>query len=191
MDHLQQLKHQVRQYVFIVVLLENLALVACFWAIEQFSGLPTLINALISLLLSLVLGVAVMKIVSDYVVVPTQALWQAILHLSPTEHGIPAPKPEELRVGRELVTSLTAQIYQLASVAEHAAEEGHLQSSDVRRNFVAQNLPLPLFVLDPSEIVTFANEAAAQYIGIAVEDLIGKNIYMVLDMSFPSEDTFD
>jgi signal transduction histidine kinase len=191
MDHLQQLKHQVRQYVFIVVLLENLILIVSFWVVGQFSSLPTLINALISLGLSLVLGVGVMKVISDYVVVPTQALWQAILHLSPTEHGIAAPKPEQLRLGRELVTSLTAQIYQLASVAEQAAEEGRLQSSDLRRNFIAQNLPLPLFVLDQNETVTFANEAAAQYIGIAVEDLIGKNIYMVLDMSFPSEDTFD
>jgi len=52
-------------------------------------------------------------------------------------------------------------------------------------------MPLPLIVLDASEMITFANETASQYIGIATGDMIGKNVYMVLDMSFPSADTFD
>ena len=48
-----------------------------------------------------------------------------------------------------------------------------------------------MFVLDATETIVYANELAAQYIGIASQDMIGKNVYMVLDMSFPTEATFD
>ncbi len=46
-------------------------------------------------------------------------------------------------------------------------------------------------MLDESETIKFANEAAAQYVGMKAADMAGKNVYMVLDMSFPSADTFD
>jgi signal transduction histidine kinase len=82
-------------------------------------------------------------------------------------------------------------VYQLASVADNAAEQARKENSDLHHNFIAQNLPLPLVLLDTAETIKFANEAAAQYIGIKVEDMVGKNAYMVLDMSFPSEETFD
>ncbi|MGH7194915.1 MAG: sensor histidine kinase, partial [Candidatus Saccharimonadales bacterium] len=105
--------------------------------------------------------------------------------------GIAAPKIEDLRFGRELVASLSAQVYQLASVANTAAAEARRQAGDLSHNFIAQNLPLPLILLDPTETIKYANETAAQYLGIKTTDMIGKNAYMVLDMSFPSEDTFD
>src|ERR1700757_4808370 len=103
MDHLARLKKQIRQYIFGVLLLENLVLLGAFWTINEFSTLPLLVNLLISIALSLVLCIWAVRLLSNFVTEPTQALWQAILHLSPTEHGIPAPKPESLRLGRELV----------------------------------------------------------------------------------------
>ncbi|MDB5170393.1 MAG: hypothetical protein JWO35_87 [Candidatus Saccharibacteria bacterium] len=191
MDHLQQLRHRVRQYVFGLVLAENVLLIVSWWAADTFTGLPPLLVAGATLIAGGVLCFGIARIVESYVTEPLQALWQAVLHLSPTDHGIAAPKIEQLRLGQELVTNLTAQIYQMADVAEHAATEKLERSNDLSRNFVAQNLPLPLFTLDAAETITFANEAAAQYVGIAATDLIGKNVYMVLDMLFPSEETFD
>ncbi len=38
---------------------------------------------------------------------------------------------------------------------------------------------------------SFRHDVATKYIGTPATELIGKNIYMVLDMAFPSEDTFD
>jgi signal transduction histidine kinase len=128
---------------------------------------------------------------TSYVIEPLQALWQAVLHLSPEQQGVAAPQTDKLRVGKELVASLTAQIYQLANLAEHASSTAMELKADIKHNFIAQNLPLPMFVLDPTETIIFSNMAAAQYIGISNEDMLGKNIYMVLDMAFPSNDTFD
>jgi len=174
-----------------MVVLENVTLLTSWWVLNQYTSLPTALIGVITIAIGLGVIAILSTVVSAYVLQPLQALWQAILHLSPTEHGIAAPKIEDLKIGQELVASLSAQVYQLSDVAKSAAEEGKQQNSDISRNFVAQNLPLPLIVLDSTETITFANEAAVNYVGLSASDLIGKNVYMVLDMSFPSENTFD
>lgn len=191
MDHLSQLRRRARLYLFGVLVAENLLAVGLGWGLYTFVHL----NGVISVAVSLTLGIALTFIVADrasrYLMEPLTALWQAILHLSPTEQGVAAPKIETLRFGRELVANLSSQIYQLASVADRAAAEVSKESVGLDRNFIAQNLPLPLILLDNTETVKFANKAAADYIGMTPADLVGKNVYMVLDMSFPSADTFD
>lgn len=191
MDHLQKLHRQVRQYVFGLLLVENIILLAALWTADTFTRLPPVLVLGTALIVGAGVCFGITQAIDNYVTQPIQALWQAILHLSPTDHGIAAPQIDRLKVGQELVASLATQIYQLADTAEHASTEKVERSSDLSANFVAQTLPLPFFALDSAETITFANEAAGQYLGIAAADLIGKNVYMVLDMSFPSEETFD
>lgn len=191
MDHLQQLQSHIRKYLFSLIFTENVVLIVLWWAGTTYTDLDVFALLVISLVTSLTLSVVIIYVASSFVIQPLQALWQAILHLSPNEHGFAPPNLKNLPIGRELVASLTAQIYQLADVAQRAAGTSVQESFDLKRNFIAQNMPLPLFVLDPTETIQFANAAAAEYIGTPVADLLGKNIYMVLDMSFPSEDTFD
>lgn len=191
MDHLQQLRQRIRLYILAMLLVQNLLLITIWWTLQNYTELPTAVIALLTIFVGVALLLVATTIISNYITQPLQALWQVILHLSPSEHGIAPPIIKDLKLGQELVANLSAQVYQLADVAKHAAEESRLQNSDINRNFVAQNLPLPLIVIDSTETIKFANEAAVKYIGAEAGDLIGKNIYMVLDMSFPSEDTFD
>lgn len=191
MDHLQQLRQHIRQYLFVVVVAENAALIGFWYFSATHLGMSPTMLLVISATAGVVLTLTIAYLSSNFILQPVQALWQAILHLSPTQQGIAAPKIDELRLGRKLVANLTTQLYQLVDVAQQAAAKDSQQHKGFSHNFVAQNLPLPLFVLDNSETIQYANEAAAKYIGIKTIDLIGKNVYMVLDMSFPSEDTLD
>src|SRR6185312_1016379 len=191
MDHLSKLRRRARLYLFGILIAENLLAVGLGWSLYTFVHLNGLISVAVSLLLGMVLTFIVADQASRYLMEPLTALWQAILHLSPTEQGVAAPKIENLRFGRELVANLSSQIYQLASVADRAAADANKEVGDMGHNFIAQNLPLPLVLLDDTETIKFANKAAADYIGLTPADLIGKNVYMVLDMSFPSADTFD
>ncbi len=166
-------------------------LIGCLWAATSYTDLNPFLIIGIVLIIAAGLAISISQVTERYVTQPVQALWQVILHLSPTDHGIAAPHIDRLKLGQELVASLATQIYQMADTAEHASTEKIERSSDLSGNFVAQSLPLPFFALDAAETITFANESAAQYLGIAAADLIGKNVYMVLDMSFPSDETFD
>ncbi len=191
MDHLQQLRKQIRQHLLLLICLQNIALIGFWWAGDNYTQLSPIILLLISLGLSIGLALAIAHNAVDFIIQPVQAIWQAVLHLSPSQQSVAAPRVQDITLGRELVASLTAQIYQLGDVATHAAAAGLEETMDLNRNFIAQSLPLPFFVLDAAETILFVNDAAARYIGIPAADLVGKNVYMVLDMSFPSEDTFD
>jgi signal transduction histidine kinase len=191
MNHFEQLRRSLQSYLFTFMLLENAAVVGGYLALRQYTDLNTALALVITLIGAAFVGILTVRILSGFVLQPTKALWQAVLHLSPSEQGMAAPNTDRLSLGRELVTSLVAQIHQLSNIAGQAAGEAEKQGKDLHRDFVAANLPLPLIVLDPTETIIFANEAAAQYVGLHGEDMIGKNVYMIFDMSFPNEDTFD
>jgi signal transduction histidine kinase len=190
MDDLQKFRRRILLIVFGIVLVENLLLIVAWW----FDGSHTKSSELLIIgcgagALFVSLGTAFL--VSRLAAKPLQTIWQAILHISPSEHGIPPPQVDKLRLGRELVTGLLREIYQFNEVSSQTAASIEKERKDISHNFIAQSLPLPLFILDAAENIKFANQAAADYIGIKAADLINKNIYMVMDMSFPSESTFD
>jgi signal transduction histidine kinase len=191
MDQLSELRRNVQVFLLLCLIAENAGVVALALALASFTTLPIGVIALLVLVAGGILLWLTTQIVTGYVMEPVQALWQAVLHLNPNDSTTGAPDLSKLRFGRELVTNLTGQIYQFSEVAKRTLAEGEQQLHDLNKNFIAQNLPLPFMVLDGTETITFANASAGVYLGMTPAELVGKNVYMVLDMAFPSEDTFD
>ena len=191
MDYLERLIHKTKLRLFAVILIGDAILIGGWWLGDNLLGLNSLETAGLLLAIAFIETGLIAVGLGNYLMQPLKATWQAILHLSPTEQNVAAPSLERISFGRELVTNLTTQIYQLVNVADETRAENRRKNADLHNNFVAENLPLPLVLLDGTETIRFANEAAARYIGQPSADMIGKNVYMVLDMSFPSHDTFD
>ncbi|HVS58210.1 MAG TPA: ATP-binding protein [Candidatus Saccharimonadales bacterium] len=191
MDHLQRLSKHMRRHLGWVVLLENVVLLGWVGFGGFFAGFPWYLTLGVAVALALAGIVVVTLTISNLFIQPIRSLWQAVLHTSPEANDAPAPDIEKVRFGRELVASLTSQIYQIATMAEHSEAVAVQKSKDLHANFIASSLPLPFIVLDSQQNILFANELAGTYIGIPANEMVGKNVYMVLDMSFPSEDTFD
>jgi signal transduction histidine kinase len=191
MDQLDELRTRIRRRLMALILIENAILIAIWWGGLALGAAGYATLALISAVVAAGLALTIASLASKRASQPLAAIWQAITHLSPGDRSVPAPDTDKLILGRELVTNLIGQLNQLVSVAQQVADQTRAESRDLSHNFIAQNLPLPMLILDASETVIFANGAAAQYIGIAADQLRGKNVYMVLDMAFPSQDTFD
>ena len=190
MNNLQKLTDQTRVYLATVLLLQNLVLLGWICAAWHFDlSLYLFIPVTASLAIISLLVVSLMA--SHHVTQPGRVIQQALLHLSPTEHGTQAPNLTKLRYGRELLTTLVGQIYQFANLANGEANQLLAKQSSLKNDFVATNMPLPLLVLDASETITFVNQAAVTYLHKSEEDIIGQSVYSVLDMSFPNENTFD
>ena len=192
MDHISRLIRQSKLSLFIALLIDNLILVGGWWLLNHILKLSAPELIIFLTVLALAETALFATALGSFLMQPIKAIWQVIVHLSPSEHGVAAPQPASLKFGRELVTNLSAQVYQLATIADRAQPATTAAApAVVNKSFVANNLPLPLFVLDETETILFANEAAAKYIGQPTTELKGKNIYMVLDMAFPSESTLD
>lgn len=191
MDYFQGVRAQIRAYLVFVILAQNLLLIGVIWYAVAHINLPLGIVALGAYGISVIMTFIITFAAADFAMQPLRAIWQAIVHIAPNEHHVAAPDIDKLVVGKVLVANLTAQVYQIAAMAEQTTGVTMKQSSNLKANFVASNLPLPLFVLDAEQTVIYANGAAGQYIGRKPDDMIGQNINSVVNMSFPSEATFD
>ena len=189
MDYLSKLSNQIKGRLLAGLLLSNAAVIATFWICTTVLDLNAWVVLFALIAVATASSLIIMGVLGKSLLAPAKMLWQAILHVSPTDHGVNAPDVESLKIGRELVASLASQVYQLANIASHAGPA--TPSATDTYGFPATNLPLPLFVLDAAETIQFANAAAAEYVGQPAAELKGKNIYMVLDMAFPSENTLD
>lgn len=188
MDNFQPLVLKVRRQIFLTVLAENIVVVGLWWLAHNFLHLPLIFVAPVIAIIALLLIGVIMNTSTTYALAPLEALWKTILHLAPGSRQIVPPKIESLKAGRELITTLTAQIHQLVTQAEHPLMQNAGSSLG---DFLARNLPLPYAVLDEQQNLLFANELFASYIGQTTDDIQGQNIYSLLDMSFPSNATYD
>jgi signal transduction histidine kinase len=190
MDHLQKLVSQVRQYLFAIIALENISLLGGWWLLDVHYGIDPLITIAIlgATALGFIIFIAICS--ANYLMQPVTALWQIILHLAPGFHGVTPPNIDEVRLGRELVTALSAQVYALTTQAEHFGEVPHANLHP-QADSLLKSLPLPLLALDKKRNITLLNEAAAQYIGLTVDELIGKNFYSTFSLSFSGDSTLD
>lgn len=191
MDYFQGLRTQIRAYLVFVILAENILLIGGIWFAVTRLNVTLTDVALGAYVVSIIMTFIITFAATDFAIQPLHALWQTIVHIAPNEKQVAAPNVNKLVVGRALVASLTAQIYQVASVAEQAESTSTKRYSNLKTNFIANNLPLPLLVLDGTETVIFANDTACKYLGLKPDDVIGQNVYNIMHMSFPTEQTLN
>src|SRR5687768_6804929 len=122
---MEQLGHFLKRIQWTLggaILLSNIILITLYWLTAEQLALPMWqvwsILGLAAVLTALCIGI----VLGGWLLQPIKALWQAVMHVSPSEHGTPAPDASTLKLGRELVTSLASQVYQLANVAEQAGK---------------------------------------------------------------------
>ena len=191
MDHLQKYVSQFRERLIGLLLVNNLIIIADFWLADEVFKLAGWWLAAMLIAVPLLSLTFLPWLSTRYLTEPTKLLWQAILHIAPDAANVPAPDLERRSFGRELVNNLVTHVYQLANVTESIEQYNKKGNGDETSDFLASSLPLPLVVLDPSGTIVFANEALSRYIGRQHADVLGQNVYSVLDLSFTSEHTLD
>lgn len=191
MDHLQRFIAQFRSRLFIMLLIDNAIIFGDWWIVEHVLKLSDL-NLAISLLVCAVVATAVLPWVSaHYLTQPTKLIWQAILHIAPDTVNVPAPNLKRPGLGHDLVMNLVSHVYQLASVVDNVEKTAASKRPDLHADFVANSMPLPLVVLDKDQNILFANKAMCDYLERGENEIAGQNVYSMLDLSFPSEETLD
>jgi signal transduction histidine kinase len=117
---------------------------------------------------------------------PMRYLSQAILHISPKETLIAAPNIDELSLGRELVASLTRQVYDLATngAPTQTARTATNQQSSL------DLITLPIFGLDSAGKIIISNTTAAAVFKDN-SGLAGSSLHQIMTLEFEADDTLD
>lgn len=191
MDNLQKFTAQVRNHILFVLLLNNVALLAAWWLGTEVFAFSNMLMLTVLAVMVLFLSVVLAWLSAQYITKPTRIIAQAIMHVAPDAANVPAPDQKDNTLGIELVGNLVSHVYQFASVVADVEHSAGKQAHDLKTDFVANSLPLPLLILDKDQTILFANQAAYEYLRRIGDELAGQNLYSVLDMSFASDNTFD
>ena len=191
MDNLQKFVAQVRSRLVVVLLINNLLILGDWWLMEHVIGADAM-KLIITLVIITLLSLTLLPWVSTKIITqPTKMIWQAILHIAPDAANVPAPDMRQRSIGHELVANLVSHVYQLASVVDTVEKTSHTIHSDLKTDFIANAMPLPVVVLDKNQTVLFANKAMLDYTKRSANEAVGQNVYSMLDMSFSNEQTLD
>jgi len=190
-EYLRKFTSQIRTRVLAIIVIDNLVFLFDWYLVEKvfhLEGYALLLAIIVVPLLALTI---LPWLSTRYLAQPTKLVAEAILHIAPdAPNPVAAPNPNSAHFGKELVANLVHDVYQLATIADQARASKN-DEVNLKANFVLDNLPLPLLLLDDEQNITFANQAAGNYLSVLPGDMTGKNLYSLLDMSFPSEQTFD
>lgn len=134
---------------------------------------------------------------------PLNALSDAIVFAGHSSRGGVAPDTDSLKIGREMITALALQVYDLASMSgqgSNIASEDNTQAVtsvisvnavEQPSNSVIDHLGLPVFGIDKEQKITVINKVACEYLGIQPEHALGRPFYDVAKLSFQSDETFE
>ncbi len=190
MDHLSRLTKQIRSYLGLTFIAATLLIIAVWWGTAVQLQLDDWLVAIAMLVSGLLLAVLVAGALAKAITEPLRFLQQAILHVSPGHSETAPPNFEKSSLGRELVTSLSLQIFQLASSSPLPAGTAQAKTTNMAHD-IADHVPVPLIVINTAGAISFVNEAASQYVQLPPADMVNKDLYSVLDLSFNNEHTLD
>lgn len=188
MNHLRRFQQKIAIYTYMAIFLPGAVAVASFIFLEHFFDAGFLISLLgtaISFAICIVLGQITLITIS---LRPIEMLWQAIWHVSPEKSKTPAPNLTSLKIGRELISTMVMQIYELASLRN--SDSSAIDHESVQTK-ILENIPLPMIILNKELNVEAINESACQYLGTLKQDALGKNVNDILHLSFTDNDTLN
>ena len=194
MNHAKRLKIQLVRRVFVALIFVIATTLLAWITLREVFGLNYVISGAGTGIASVLTAIAFSNLITRIASTPLDAIAQAILHVAPgrEETSTTAPNLEQVRLGRELVTSLALQVYQLAS--QESAREVDVTSHRkevIQAINIINHLPLPLFVFNSQRMVTNASEQAIKYCGATSAELFGKPLEESLHLEFPSETTLE
>ncbi|HET7630436.1 MAG TPA: histidine kinase dimerization/phospho-acceptor domain-containing protein, partial [Candidatus Saccharimonadales bacterium] len=190
MDHFQKLKRRITRFIFWCTFF-LCALIAglWYWGLHVVDINPVFVAAG-TIIFVVTVGLFIAHTASAYALEPLSVIWRAILHVSPEHTDVTAPNLEQVKVGRQLVTSLALQVYQLASQQGPANDDDHRKAM-IQSASIVSHMPLPLFVFNKDQLVTNVSDEALTYCQLESAELLGKPLFDNLNLEFPSERTLE
>ncbi len=191
MNHLNKYKQQLTNLNFFAVFLPGFISIAIYIGGREMLGVEPMLVVLAVIVVFIISSVSAFFLLNSLSVRPVEKIWQAVWHVSPNKSDTPPPKLDDFKYGRELVSAIVMQIYELASNSRAESAPTDSESVVINNNNLLDQVPLALFVLNKEQVITGGNTAASNFLGLSKDKFIGKSVYDVLRMSFSTDDTFD
>lgn len=180
--HIAKFRNVFKSYILFALFFEGLVVGGVFYWLTYQTSLDT--NSALGITAGVVFlsSVLITLLVSRTLLKPTEYLAQAIFHVSPNQHIVAAPNIDKLRFGRQLVATLTRQIYDYAAATSQPASPAVSSSTPASFDVILDDLPVSVIGLDKNSSVTLMNKTARETLGIA--EPVGVSLDKLLQMKF-------
>lgn len=216
MDYYKQHQKDLIVYSFFWIFIACLLSVGTYVLLDKVLYLERTISVIVAVVMSLSVSLIAAKVVLLAANQPLHAIWQAVWHLNPGTKNIAAPNLQNMSHGHDLAESVINQIYNLASnsqsVAPAATDTLHAAPSNVVATArttpstsvptnnqsktlalpeLLELIPMPVVGLDAEGSIVSVNGRFASYIGVSVNDIIGKTLNNIAQLSMPGKESID
>ena len=191
MDHFTALRRRANSLIVVLLILTLVLNIGLYFALKII-GLDDVIALVASAAASALCGALLILWATKLILEPFFVLWKAITNLSDKAQAGVAPQTDHLKLGRELITNLLSQLYQLASTNSESSEEVAIRRDKVIQSAnIVSHMPLPLFVFNKELLVTNASDIGLQYCQLESAQLFGKLLTDSVHLEFPSDNTLE
>lgn len=187
MNHFNKFRQNVLILIITTTFLPTAISASLFVVLaKQLDNMPIAIIS--SVLLLLVLLITFNIFLYNSIIKPLDAIWKAVWHVSPGKSEIPPPSIENIHLGHDMVSSIVMQIYDLASTNKLQTDQD--KDNEITK-VILDSLPIGLLIFDKESQLKLVNSHGATLCGQSKDDLVKKNIYEILNLSFDNENTLD
>jgi signal transduction histidine kinase len=190
-DYITKFRRQLALRTYFAILLPLLIALGTWVALDNYLDLPETVMMIISAVVGLICTLISTSIIVSASTKPVEMMQDVIGFASHDNRNTQQPDINKLKLGRELITAQSLQIYDLASSAKtqvnNDSQSSELQSST---QSIIDIIATPIYGVDGNQIVTVVNNAGANYIGKAITEIVGKPLFDSLNLSFQSDETY-
>ncbi len=146
------------------------------------------LNNYIYLLIIIILDLIILSFVINYTIKstlqPLRFIWQTIVHFNPN-NNLEAPDINKIKTGQSLVSNLDKQ---LSNLINRPVKDNHIKN---QLNFIINNLPLPILIINDQNKIIFANQLLAKYLNKDLTNIINNQLNDLINMIFSDQENLD
>jgi signal transduction histidine kinase len=189
-EYLKNVKAQIGNRIFLLSFSLQVVVLLGTYALWQLGRVGQPLIWLVLIIGLIVVNVIISRYAGEISAIPLEALGKAIFHVAPSSEPTKAPDTSDLKVGREYVTNIAYQLYQIASLQDNKDLAEHRKEATQASNILAR-MPLPIMVFNKEQVVTFGSDSALAYCGLESAQLFGKQLFEAVDLEFQSDFTLE
>lgn len=186
-DLLKPLKEKIWLSAAVISFSLSLIAVVGWIVIEKYLG-DSLLPGLIGLFIFIfALSLLSTKLVADKALKPVDFLARAVLTVTNQQNNIEPPVVDQLdKPSKEFLASLINKIY---SFKNDDSKSGNADLAFYKN--LTNLFPLPMLAINANQELTFLNEAALKYLELKPEQVAGKQLHDIFNISFTSTSTLE
>lgn len=200
MDYFDKFSRQLFLRIFFAIIFAIACSIGFWWLAENILYLDKKMLFISFGFVALAVSIFITSILGNSVQKPVKKLEESIVFATHDERIGTTPEVKNLRLGKDLVTALSRQIYD--ATGKYSAQTSNPITTDListsqdtpsdnAHEYILESTPVPVVAVDKDMNVVFVNNPAKQYLELERQNISSNSFYDVCHLSFSGDETID